>query len=192
MKKYTILENAENDVMMVKSEDIYGVVSLYTGCDHSYILYNDGELRSTDGYYSVNYFKNNDARLVVKEEDIKNDKDLVKFFKDAERIIIRDEFYEEDIVLIDASGYLSCAVGKAVDIQHGINTDTIYFDMDDDYTSWGWHSEEEVDAELEHENDQDYPNQQATCLWHLDNGRTIRETIEFFSDDHMNTFAYVE
>lgn len=191
-KKYTILETDGGQVMLVKSSAIYDVAYLYTSIDHSYILDKNEVLRPTEDYYPLDYFENNDERLVVKEEDIKNDKQLVEYFKNAERIVIRDEWDEEDIVLIDASDYMCCATAKAVDIEHGINTDTIYFDIDDDCGIETWHSVEEVEADYEVEHHQDYPNQPFTRIYTCSNGKKIRETSPFFADDSIETYEYID
>lgn len=190
MKNFTVIENSENEVMMIPTDSIENVVYLNTGYDHSYILDADGELASVEGYYSEDYFTGSDERLVVKADDIKDDKELMRSFADAERFSVRLGWDDEDTELIDATGYMSYVSAKRAIVEHGINHDEIIFDADDD--DYGWKSVDEVTAEHEHEYDQDYPRQEATCIWTLSNGKKIRETFPFFSDDHRNVFEYID
>ena len=190
MKNFTILENEENQVMMVKSDDIYGVAYLNHSIDHSYILEN-GELTATEDMYPCTMF-DEDTRIVVKVEDIKNDRELSHNLASYPRLTIKDEWDDEDIELIDVTDCYNDEYGKAVDIEHGINTDTIYFDVQDDDTSWGWHSVEEVEADYEIEHYQDYPNQELTRIYTCSNGKKIRETSPFFADQSIESYEYVD
>ncbi len=177
--------------MMVPTKDIYEVVYLMNCIDCSYILTPDGDLISTEGYYPTDYFDGSDERLVVKCED---NADL-HLNADGEILTIQDpdDPWDEDakIDVIDVTeNYMSYVEGKAVDIEHGINTEQVIFDADDDDD--GWKSVDEVDADWYIEHEQDYPNQEFTRIYECSNGRKIREICPFCPDDTMDVYEYVE
>ncbi len=191
MKKYTILEDCGNNVMMVPTKNIYKVINLQNDIDYTYILTPDGELEPTEGYYPIDYFDGLDSRLVVKKED----NDNFSLNADGEILTIQDpaDPWDEDakIDVIDVTeSWMSYASGKAVDVEHGINTTQIIFDAEDDDD--GWKSVDEVDADSHVEHEQDYPNRELTRIYECSNGRKIRETSPFFADDHMNTYEYID
>lgn len=69
---------------------------------------------------------------------------------------------------------MSYVAGKAVDVEHGVNTTQVIFDAEDDDD--GWKSVDEVEADYYVEHEQDYPYQELTRIYECSNGRTIRET----------------
>ncbi len=177
--------------MMVPTKDIYEVVYLQYCADGSYILTPNGELDPTEGYYPTDYFDGSDERLVVKCED----NEELHLNADGEILTIQDpcDPWDEDakIDVIDVTdSWMSYVAGKAVDIEHGINTTQVIFDADDDDD--GWKSVDEVEADDYVEHEQDYPNQELTCIYECSNGKTIRETFAFFSDTQMNVYEYVD
>lgn len=86
MRKYIILENKEDNVMMIPSKDIYEVVYLQYCIDCTYILTPAGELIPTEGYYPTDYFDGSDERLVVTCED----NDSHRLNADGEILTIQD------------------------------------------------------------------------------------------------------
>lgn len=194
MKKFTILERTcceGLEVMMVPTKDIYEVVYLQYCVDSSFILTPNGELNPTEGYYPTDYFDGSDERLVVKCED--NEKFHLN--ADGEILTIQDpdDPWDEDakIDVIDVTAdWMSYVAGKAVDIEHGINTTQVIFDADDDDD--GWKSVEEVDADYYVDHEQDYPNQELTRIYECSNGRKIRETSPFFADYQMEVYEYID
>ena len=177
--------------MMVPTKDIYEVVYLQYCSDGSYILTPDGELIPTEGYYPTDYFDGSDERLVITRED---NEDL-KLNASGEIFTIQDPYdpWDKDakIDLIDVTDeWMSYIAGKAVDIEHGINTTQVIFDAEDDDD--GWKSVDEVEADFYLEHVQDYPNQEFTCIYECSNGRKIRKTSPFFCDVQMDIYEYVE
>ena len=191
MRKYTILEDKENNVMMIPTKDIHEVVYLQTCLDYSYILTPDGDLVPTEGYYPTDYFDESEERLVVKRED----NDNYRLNAGGEILTIQDpnDSWDNDakIDVIDVTDdWMSYVDGKAVDIEHGINTTQVIFDTEDDDD--GWKSVDEVEADYYIEHQQDYPNQELTRIYECSNGRKIRETSPFFADDQMETYEYID
>ena len=191
MRKYTILENYEGNVMMIPTKDIYEVVYLQTCCDYTYILTPDGELEPTEGYYPADYFVGSDERLVVKREDNINH----RLFAGDEFFTIKDpeDPWDEDaeIDVIDVTDeWMSYVDGKAVDVEHGINTTQVIFDAEDN--DYGWKTVDEVEADYYVEHVQNYPDQELTRIYECSNGRKIRETSPFFADDQMETYEYID
>lgn len=193
----TILRNQDTDeILLIPTDEAYKVAWLQCCEDRSYIMPRDAkyesELNPTEGWYRVDRFGDDDSEILVgKWEELKKDEDWAKMFANAPKIKILEDWSNEEIELVNLKEWLSYNNAMAIDIEHGINTNQIIFDYEDN-DGHGWIAEEEVEARLEHEHDQDYPNQEATCLWYCDNGMTIRESVAFFSDDHMNTFEVVE
>ena len=187
MKKYTIIKSEYDDeIIMVNPSSVYTVAYFCHSIDKTYVMqYN--ELSPTDGFYPTDTCEDGDIRFVIKETDIPASE--LNNYDDCPRIHFRDE-YGDDIVLVDVSVWCRSYVwGKAVDIQHGINTDTITFDCDDD--DQGWKTLEEVEGEWEHEHDQDYPNQEATSIFTCADGRKIRKTYPFFADQNRETYEFI-
>lgn len=154
MKKYTILKNSENGIMLVSAKGIYDVVHLNTSEDGAYIYHEDtGEFEFTEGFYHADYFE---------------------VYTD-EKLVVRNDWAER---------------WNAVQIEYGINTDIIVFDGIEDESEWN--SIGECDAEVELERCQDYPRQEATRLYHCDNGLVIREYCPFFADEQPTTFEVIK
>ena len=191
MRKYTILEDKENNVMMIPTKDIYEVVYLQNCIDCSYILTTNGELLPTEGYYPTDYFDESSERLVVRCED----NDTHHLNADGEILTIQDpnDPWDNDakVNVIDVTDdWMSYVFGKAVDVEHGINTTQVIFDAEDDDD--GWKSVDEVEADYYVEHEQNYPNQELTRIYECGNGRKIRETSPFFADDQMETYEYID
>ncbi len=188
MKKYTILQDAENNVMLIENAYVYDVVYLCTSIDKAYIYNKENEeLTSTDGFYPSDWFERDDKEiLVIKKEDI--DCGSASNVSGGEYFTVIDGWDEVEVVDV-TSTYMSYIYGHAIDIEHGINTDQVLFDLDD--ADMGWKSIAEVDAESEHEHDQDYPRQEATRLYYCDNGMVIRETSPFFADKDRDVYEIV-
>lgn len=182
MKKYTILERGfenEKEVMLINNSDIYDVVWLQTCVDDCYILSEDGNLSSVEDYYPSNYFEGSKDRLVIPVSRIR------------QRMLSGETIEIEGKGYIDVTeDYMSYVTAKAVDIEHGINTDRIVFDADDD--EYGWKSVGEADAEAYTEHEQDYPRQQLTRIYECSNGSKIRETSPFFPDDSIESYEYID
>lgn len=189
MKKYTILQNLENEIMLVSTHGIYDVVHLNTSEDGAYIYHKDtGEFEYTEGFFEADYFEvNTDERLVVRKDWAERyNTNLLR-----EREITLDYEFEGEVEFIDVTDiYMIYTFGKAVEIEHGINTDIIVFDGIEEETEWS--SIGECDAEVEPERGQDYPRQEATCLYHCDNGLVIREYCPFFADEQPTTFEVIK
>ena len=191
MRKYTILEDSENNVMMIPSKDIFEVVYLQHCVDCTYILTPAGELIPTEGYYPIDYFDGSKERLVVKCED--NDSHSLNAGGEILTIQDPNDPWSDDakIDVIDVTDdWMSYVDGKAVDVEHGINTTRVIFDAEDDDD--GWKSVDEVEADYYVERQQDYPNQELLRIYECSNGRKIRETSPFFADDQMDTYEYID
>lgn len=190
-KEYTVLENAQGDILIVNTDDIYDVVYLNTGYDRSYI-YNTktGDLTSTEDYYPSNYFRDSDEILVVMAADIASDEELSRNLACERHLTIYDGCDEIDVIDVTDT-YMSYTCGHAVDIEHGINTDTIVIDVEDDI--YGYKTVDEVNiVDWYCEYVQDYPNQEYTRILILDNGKRVRETSPFFPDDDICSYEYCD
>lgn len=161
MKEYTIIKNCKDEMMVVKTADIYEVVYLSTIFDNSYILSEDGELHITDGYYPMDYFANSGERLVVKRKDVEKYK-----------LIVRGEYFTincngKQIEVLDVTkDWMAYSFGKAVKMPQG----EIIFDADGDERYDDWWTIAEVDAKVRN------TNCLIERLWHCDNGWEIKET----------------
>lgn len=149
MKKYTILKNSENGIMLVSAKGIYDVVHLNTSEDGAYIYHEDtGEFEFTEGFYQADYFEvYTDEKLVVRNDW-------------AERW--NANLLREKMISLD-------------------------YEFEGEADSIG-----ECDAEVELERCQDYPRQEATRLYHCDNGLVIREYCPFFADEQPTTFEVIK
>lgn len=192
MKKYTLIKNSSEEIMLVRTNMIYEVVNLDYSCDKTCIFNKKREeLTPTEGYYHKDYFVNNEEEiLVVKVRDIKDDPELMSSFSSESHLTINDGW--DEIEVIDVTEYyMSYIYGKAIDIEHGINTDTIIIDGEDDPD--GWKSEEEVNVvDWYCEYEQNYPTQEYTRILVLDDGRKVRETTPFLEDKDMCSYEFVD
>jgi hypothetical protein len=200
-RKCTIIRDGRygDDIILVRNSAIYDVVWLHTCVDHAQILTADGELQPTEGWYPADYFEGSDERLVMTLEDYNSyyNTDLTEddVCDDDEWEEIADPYSVDDddtLWVTDVTKtWMSYDRAKAVDIEHGINTDTIAFDYEEDDDT-GWMTDDKVvivDWELEHE--QDYPNHELTLLYYLDNGKVVRKYSPFFSDQSRDYYRYV-
>ncbi len=188
MKKYTILQNAFTDeIIVVETSDIYEVA--YLSSDNDFYIWNKEreELSSCEGYYPLDYFANNeDEMLVMPVEDASAHKIDIG---NCEALTVMD-FTEEELNVYDLTKMGLTATAKAVHIEHGIKTDRIIFDANDGESEYC--TMHEVDAEIRNECEADYPRQAATRLYICDNGLLIRETHSFFADESRDAYEIID
>ena len=199
-RKCTIIRN-DDDIILVDNSDIYDVVWLNTADDHAQILKANGELQPAEDWYPADYFRGSDERLVMTLEDYNSyyntdlTEDDVRDDDEWEEIVDPYGVDDDDTLWVTdvTETWMSYDRAKAVDIEHGINTDTIAFDYEEDNSDEGWSTDEEdvtiVDWVVEHH--QDYPNQEGTILYYLDNGKVIRKYSPFFADQSRDYYEYV-
>lgn len=198
-RKCTIIRN-DDDIILVRNSDIYDVVWLCSCDDHAQILTADGELQPTEGWYPADYFEGSDERLVMTLEDYNSyyntdlteddvcDGDEWEEIADPYSVDDDDTLWVTDVT----KTWMSYDRAKAVDIEHGINTDTIAFDYEEGDPDTDWMTDDEVTiVDWECEYMQDYPNHELTRLYYLDNGKVVREYSPFFSDQFRNYYRYV-
>ncbi len=165
MKQFTILKNDKSEIKVVNTDNIYNVVHLNTGCDHSLILHADGDLEPTDGYYPQNEFEDSEDRLVVQKKDVEKWGLVVS--GDAFSI----NYHGETIDVIDVTEeWMKYPFGKAVEC----GCETIVFDNDGDDRYGNWWTIAEVDAETRAWVDEGYIR---GAIFYCDNGWKIKSTL---------------
>ncbi len=184
---YTLLKNGEGDILLIPTGCSYKVVRLES-CEDDSMIWDGETLESTEGVYPSDYFEDSDKHLVISAEYAN------RYQISGEHFTIPDpESWEgEEIELVDVSDlYMSNIFGNAYDYPHGLNSEQIIFDSDEECD--GWRTEEDVevvDWYLEHQ--QDYPRQEYTRILVLADGRKIRETTPFDQDRFMETYEFVD
>ncbi len=194
MKKYTILRNrnehrseCEEDVILVKTADIYDVTYLNTALDEAYIWDRERDvLEPCEGFFPTDYFEDNENEMLVKIQEVIEDPEEAE----PGDLVVNDNGRGEMAIVYDVSTMYMCAEAKAVDVQHGVNEDLIIFDYEDDED--GLWIEDEVDADVVVEHHQEYPDQPLTRLYYCDNGMVIRETSPFNEDEDREVYEIVD